>query len=1166
MFWGALSVLSIVASTLLSSAVPQQTNNGAVQVQQNSLQAAGLLAPASGNARAANATATAAVRPHANSAKRSAPANRSGTFLAGRPGYCDASGGCDEYIQRVQLNEIDNLSGCDQYQDYSAISTTVVNGAEYQVTVTNGHPYSADVCSIWVDWNQDAVFDDAAPELIGDVVGGGITPPYSFTLSVPPSALQGYTRMRIRIDYSSSDPDPCGTTTYGEVEDYGLLVVLEGAGACCNIYDGSCLDAHEGPACTSLGSEWRWYYEQECAALQPPCGNPGACCDDESADCAVAFEAVCAGSRFLPGGTCEELVPGCGEWRPTAMLYAPTWSDNPEFRAAVSALLNSRVDFWHACFEGTPSLEYLSQYAAVMTWTNYPYDDCYAMGHVLADYVDAGGRVILGQWCRHCDSGNYLCGRIMDDPAYCPVRAVSTSFGSGSYAHDGVQCVHHGPHGEVTDYQTSYLDIVSQLAPDALIDGTFATPGSPPAVVWRPDYRIWYSPGNTGASYGSGDWAVLTANMVTCTAEPGACCDISTAECLDGVAPADCLDMGETHQWHFDTCADLDPPCSNPGACCDDATATCTEVLEYNCAGRFAGGATCDSDSFPQPCGEPLATLYCPTNTNSASFCAALANLVGPVDYFDASTGTPSLELLLNYSAVLTYDFYGYDDPTAMGDVLADYVDHGRRVILGYQCRSSEPDHGLAGRLMDDPAYCPVLACTTTYYAESYNHDGTQCPHHGRFGDITAYTTDYLDVVLSVTPGALTDGTWDYTDNPPAVIWRPDALIWYSPGHTGGRYGSGDWVRLTANMILCGGQPGACCDVGTGNCIDDVPSVDCAASGPTWRFYMGTCAELEPPCGNPGACCDSVTGLCTEVVEAACDERFLAGAMCEPDPFDPPCTAWTATGLLYAPAQQDNAEFRAAVATLLGQAVNYIDARTTTPTLEQMRQYRAVMTWPNYPYADMALMGDRLADYVDDRGRVILGQFCRQSDQGIYLAGRIMSDPAYCPVLACTTAFATGAYRQDGTQCVHRGPAGDVSSYQTTFLDAVSSLASGAVTDGTWDCTGNPPAVIRRPDARVWYSSGNTGMTFSSGDWARLTANMVLCGLSMCGDVNCDGAVSGYDIDPFVLALTDAAAYADAFPACDRLLADCNHDGLVNGYDIDPFVECLTAGGCGVCP
>ncbi len=51
-----------------------------------------------------------------------------------------------------------------------------------------------------------------------------------------------------------------------------------------------------------------------------------------------------------------------------------------------------------------------------------------------------------------------------------------------------------------------------------------------------------------------------------------------------------------------------------------------------------------------------------------------------------------------------------------------------------------------------------------------------------------------------------------------------------------------------------------------------------------------------------------------------------------------------------------------------------------------------------------------------------------------------------------------------------------------------------------------------------------------------------------------------FDIDPFVLALTDPAAYALAYPDCDPRLADINGDGLVDAFDIDPFVLALTGG------
>ncbi|MBU0641339.1 MAG: hypothetical protein KKB50_20970, partial [Planctomycetes bacterium] len=62
------------------------------------------------------------------------------------------------------------------------------------------------------------------------------------------------------------------------------------------------------------------------------------------------------------------------------------------------------------------------------------------------------------------------------------------------------------------------------------------------------------------------------------------------------------------------------------------------------------------------------------------------------------------------------------------------------------------------------------------------------------------------------------------------------------------------------------------------------------------------------------------------------------------------------------------------------------------------------------------------------------------------------------------------------------------------------------------------------------------------------------------GDLNCDGLVDGFDIDPFVLVLMSEPPFDDyysQYPDCDHLLADCDQDGRINGFDIDAFVALL---------
>jgi hypothetical protein len=63
-------------------------------------------------------------------------------------------------------------------------------------------------------------------------------------------------------------------------------------------------------------------------------------------------------------------------------------------------------------------------------------------------------------------------------------------------------------------------------------------------------------------------------------------------------------------------------------------------------------------------------------------------------------------------------------------------------------------------------------------------------------------------------------------------------------------------------------------------------------------------------------------------------------------------------------------------------------------------------------------------------------------------------------------------------------------------------------------------------------------------------------------DANCDGRVDNFDIDPFVLAISDPDAWRQQY-TCDFLCAnDCNADGRVDNFDIDPFVTCISLGRC----
>ena len=52
-------------------------------------------------------------------------------------------------------------------------------------------------------------------------------------------------------------------------------------------------------------------------------------------------------------------------------------------------------------------------------------------------------------------------------------------------------------------------------------------------------------------------------------------------------------------------------------------------------------------------------------------------------------------------------------------------------------------------------------------------------------------------------------------------------------------------------------------------------------------------------------------------------------------------------------------------------------------------------------------------------------------------------------------------------------------------------------------------------------------------------------------DMNCDGVVNAFDIEPFLDLL-----FGGGEP-CDSCTGDANDDGDINAFDIEPFLNCL---------
>ena len=169
------------------------------------------------------------------------PANTGALTQNGSANPCSAGGtlcipsisnACDEYIGGVELNTINNTSSCTAggYIDYGNISTTLAKGTAYSATITPGitgqaNPgaYTDDEIAIWIDYNNDMDFTDAGEQVGYVLVATGWSNVFNFT--VPMSAATGAVNMRVRISYSPDGAiDPCAVSTYGESEDYTVII------------------------------------------------------------------------------------------------------------------------------------------------------------------------------------------------------------------------------------------------------------------------------------------------------------------------------------------------------------------------------------------------------------------------------------------------------------------------------------------------------------------------------------------------------------------------------------------------------------------------------------------------------------------------------------------------------------------------------------------------------------------------------------------------------------------------------------------------------------------------------------------------------------------------------------------------------------------------------
>ncbi len=146
----------------------------------------------------------------------------------------NSSSNTDMGPEYVGFNSIDHTSkgfsfegsGYNVYIDNTCNqSTTILKDNSYSLTVeTSGNTQKA---VAYIDWNNDGVFANAAPERIMSSNGAGGSQTHTATVT-PPSTVVLNTplRMRVMSDFGSNPTiTPTGQLTYGQAEDFTVTVV-----------------------------------------------------------------------------------------------------------------------------------------------------------------------------------------------------------------------------------------------------------------------------------------------------------------------------------------------------------------------------------------------------------------------------------------------------------------------------------------------------------------------------------------------------------------------------------------------------------------------------------------------------------------------------------------------------------------------------------------------------------------------------------------------------------------------------------------------------------------------------------------------------------------------------------------------------------------------------
>lgn len=149
------------------------------------------------------------------------------TTTGGAITYCTSKGNSTayEWIKQIIFSNVNNNSGKNNgYGNYTALTANVTAGSTYTITLVPGFTSGAykEYWSVYIDFDKNGTLNNTGELVVAGSTTG--TAGGTASITIPATAKNGTTRMRIQMHYNSQVTNPCSAFDYGEVEDYTVNI------------------------------------------------------------------------------------------------------------------------------------------------------------------------------------------------------------------------------------------------------------------------------------------------------------------------------------------------------------------------------------------------------------------------------------------------------------------------------------------------------------------------------------------------------------------------------------------------------------------------------------------------------------------------------------------------------------------------------------------------------------------------------------------------------------------------------------------------------------------------------------------------------------------------------------------------------------------------------